>query len=84
MPLVLILILLPIIYLFSWIVAPFLYVGGRVMFFVEGVSAHMGSGFRYAVIIGLVMLIAASLKSWKIFWYVLVPVLAVMVYIGAW
>jgi hypothetical protein len=84
MPLILVLILLPFIYILSLAGVPVLQVFGRTIFFLESTRNHLGPVVEGIFIVLGVMLIAACFTNKKVFWFGLLPVLLITSIIGRW
>ena len=79
-----VLLLLPFIYLFSWIAAPFLYVGARTVHFAEKVGATYGGVVEFLFFALLIWLFVFAITYKRIFWVPLVLVLLIATYFGSW
>lgn len=75
--------LLPFIYLFSWVAAPFLFVFGRNMHFAEKLYGYSGYA-AWAFYMVIIMLVVMSGHSKRFFWFGLLPVLLIGAWLGGW
>jgi hypothetical protein len=81
---ILVLLLLPFIFMFSSVAAPFLFVIGRTVHSAELLNANYGGAAEFMFFILLIWLVVFCGKSKWFFWLGLVPVLALSTWLGGW